>query len=128
MCKENKRKKKKKVKQKERKEKVSPRKTNRLRFERSSCTIQALMYCKCGHWLLRFDLRRLLLCAYPVVLIYLKKYTPNCFSRQAETKEGSNVLLGYTNIRLYFQKLPAKFSVLNCSNQHSRPSSIQETY
>lgn len=28
-----------------------------------------------------------------------KKYTPNCFSRQAETKGGSNALLGFTNIK-----------------------------
>jgi len=82
MCKEKKRKKKKKVKEKERKEKVSPRKTNCLCFIRSICSFQALVYCKCGHWLLRCDLRRscLLLFSLRVYsLLLLKKITPNCF-------------------------------------------------
>lgn len=93
--KENKRKKKKKVKEKERKEKVSPRKTNCLRFERSICTIQALMYCKCSHWLLRFDLRRCLLLLFSFVvyslLLFKKNIPPIVFSRQAKTKGGNNL-------------------------------------
>jgi len=105
--KENKRKKKKKVKEKERKEKVSPRKTNRLRFERSSCTIQALMYCKCSRWLLRFDLRRLVRCLFSLFHLSFKKIYPQLFIAVKRKQKGAITnALDYTNIRSYCQRLP----------------------
>ena len=107
MCKENKRKKKKKVKEKERKEKVSPRKTNCLCFIRSSCTIQALVYCKYSHWLLRFDLRRSFLLLFSLrvySLLLFKKITPNCFLSSNGNKRGLILLPFDTTkiIKTYF--------------------------